>query len=172
MEKKGITLIGMPTSGKTTIGREIAQRLQWPLLDIDQYMEAKESMALGDVIAGKGPAYTLNLETEFIHSINLMNTVVSTPGSIIYNDVLGKLQKETQIFWLDVSLDEVKRRLSIDPNPLRIETIIGAKEKGIDRLYAERVPLYRNWAQYVIACAGKDASKIASEVVSLSSDSQ
>lgn len=172
MGKKGITLIGMPTSGKTTIGREVAQRLRWPLLDIDQCMEAKESMALGDVIASKGPTYALNLETEFIHSTNLMNTVVSTPGSIIYNDVLSKLKKETKIFWLDISLDEVKRRLSVDPNPLRIETIIGVKEKGIDRLYAERTPLYRNWAQYVIACAGKDAGQIASEVILLSGDSQ
>lgn len=165
MERKGITLIGMPTSGKTTIGREIAQRLRWPLLDIDQCIEKQEGMALGEVIASKGPEYALNQETEFIHVTNLLSTVVSTPGSIIYNDVLGKLQSETHIYWLDVTLDEVKRRLSEDPNPRRIETIIGAKEKGLDRLYAERTPLYQKWAQYVISCAGKDASQIASEII-------
>jgi shikimate kinase len=168
MEKKGITLIGMPTSGKTTIGREIAQRLRWPLLDIDQCIEKQEGMALGEVITNKGSEYALNLETEFIHGTNLLNTVVSTPGSIIYNDVLGKLQSETRIYWLDVTLDEVKRRLSEDPNPRRLETIIGAKEKGLDLLYAERTPLYRKWAQFVISCAGKDVTQIASEVISLS----
>lgn len=167
MEKKGITLIGMPTSGKTTIGREVAQRLRRPLLDIDQCIEEHEGLALVDVIAKKGAEYTLNLETEFINSTPLMNTVVSTPGSIIYNDVLETLKRQTDIYWLDVPLDEIRRRLQVDPNPNRINTIIGVQEKGLDGIYAERIPLYRKWAKYVIGCVGKNASQIAIEIIQL-----
>lgn len=167
MEQKGISLIGMPTSGKTTIGKIVAERLSWPLLDVDKWMEQQEGMPLADVIETKGVDYTLDLETHCLQNTILYETVVSTPGSILYNHVLGTLQAQTEIVWLDVPYKEIERRLATDPNPNRINTIIGVKEKGLERLYNERVPLYKKWAKFVIDCTAKDSFEIATEVISI-----
>lgn len=167
MEQKGISLIGMPTSGKTTIGKVVAERLSWPMLDVDRWMEQQEGIPLADVIETKGVDYTLELETHCLQNASLYETVVSTPGSIIYNHVLGTLQAQTDIVWLDVPYKEIERRLAIDPNPNRINTIIGVKEKGLERLYNERVPVYKKWAKFIIDCTAKDPFEIAAEVISI-----
>lgn len=167
MEQKGITLIGMPTSGKSTIGAVIAERLQWPMLDVDRWMEAKMHMPLGKIIETIGTEETLALETDCLIQADLHQVVVSTPGSIIYNDVYDVLASQTDIVWLNVPVEEVERRLRTDPDPNRADQIIGIKEKGLAKLFAEREPLYRKWsaAGYVISCAFKDASGIATEII-------
>ncbi len=167
MEKKGITLIGMPTSGKSTIGRHLAERLRWPMLDVDRWMEEHEAMPLAQILAVKSIEYALDLETRCLREANLYETVVSTPGSIIYNDVLEPLQRQTDIVWLNVSLAEVRHRLDTDPDPDRKDQIIGIKEKGLEGLFNERMPLYRKWSigGYVIDCAGKSQLDITSEII-------
>lgn len=166
MERKGITLIGMPTSGKSTIGAELAKRLDWPMLDVDRWMEHHEGMPLGDVIAKKGDKYTLDLETQCLRESDLHQVIVSTPGSIIYSDAAKEpLEIQTNIFWLNVSLDEVRKRLETDPDPNRQNQIIGIKEKGLDGLYVERTPKYSAWARYVIECATKDINEITDEII-------
>lgn len=167
MEKKGITLIGMPTSGKSTIGRVIAEKLEWPMLDVDRWMEEKMHMPLAQIIQTIGTEETLALETGCLTETNLRQIVVSTPGSVIYNDVYDALAAQTDIVWLNVALDEVERRLKTDPDPNRADQIIGIKQKGLAGLYAEREPLYRQWsaAGYVIDCASKDVPQIADEII-------
>lgn len=166
MRRKGITLIGMPASGKSTIGKELAKSLNIPMLDVDRWMEKQEGgTPLWQVIRTKGAEYVLSLETGCIRDQDLYGKIISTPGSIIYNDVLKPLQEQTYIVYLSVSLAEIERRLSIDTE--RQGEIIGIKEKGLDGLFAERTPLYEEWAQYVIDCDGKSQADITAEVIAL-----
>ncbi len=161
--RPGITLIGMPTCGKSTIGRILSKKLGMPMLDVDRWMEQQEDMLLPEIIRTKGAEYVLALESSCVRDYDLRETIVSTPGSIIYNDVLEPLQRQTRIVWLDVPLDEIRKRLGNDTE--RQGEIIGIKEKGLDGLFNERVPLYRQWAQYVIDCKNKTADDIANEVI-------
>lgn len=167
MERKGITLIGMPTSGKSTIGKALAERLQWPLLDVDRWMETQMGRPLAEIIE-EDTCGALDLETACLMSANLHQVVVSTPGSVIYNGdaVRNKLQMETDVVWLDVPLQVVEHRLATDPNPNRASQIIGIKEKGIAGLYAERRPLYMSWMKYNILADGhKTVDNLVDEVV-------
>jgi len=163
MKRKGITLIGMPASGKSTIGKELSAKLGLPLLDVDQWMEEHEGMPLRDIIRTKGAEYTLNLETSCIRDQDLHETIVSTPGSIIYNDVLDALEEQTHIIWLNAPLSLLQERLAPDVNNER--GIIGLEEKGLDGLFAERMPLYEKWAQYTIDCGGKEQAAIVAEAI-------
>lgn len=160
--RKGLALIGMPASGKSTVSRELARLLGWPLLDVDQWMEEHESLPLREIIAIKGKEYTLNLETDCIRNTDLRKTVLSTPGSIIYNDILDVLQRQTHIVWLDVPFPVIEERLAPDVDNKR--GIIGLKEKGLRKLYDERRPLYEKWATHVVECGNKDISAIVQEV--------
>lgn len=169
MSEKGITLIGMPTSGKSTIGRVVAERLGWEMLDVDRWMESEQRMPLAEILDSIGPEKTLELETACLTKTSLYRKIVSTPGSVIYNGekVYDALARQTDIVWLDVPLDEIDRRLRTDPDPNRADQIIGIKEKGLNGLFAERKPLYEQWsaAGYVINCAFKDIPEIASEII-------
>lgn len=165
MKERGITLIGFPASGKSTIGRHVARLTGYEMLDIDRWMEQQEGMPLSQVIREKGVEYTLDLETKSVMGRDMHETLVSTPGSIIYNDVYDHLAAQTDIVWLDVPFDELQRRLENDAEHMR--EIIGIREKGLDGLFTERRPLYKKWARFVIECAGKSAGDIACEVVDL-----
>lgn len=162
MERKGISLIGFPASGKSTIGKVVARMVDMPYLDIDRWIDEVEGRPLSEVIRERGAEYTLNLETKCIRGRDLRNTLVSTPGSIIYNDVYDHLSEQTEIVWLNVPTADLRSRLECDEEHMR--EVIGLKEKGFDKLYAERAPLYRKWAKYVIDCAGKDVDQIAGEI--------
>lgn len=163
MKRKGISLIGMPASGKSTIGKALSQSLNAPLLDVDQWMEKHESMPLRKIIESKGKDYTLDLETSCLKDRDLHGVVVSTPGSIIYNDVLDVLRSQTHIVWLNVPFDVIEERLAPDVDNKR--GVIGLKEKGLRRLFDERTPHYAEWATHVIDCGSKDADDIVDEIL-------
>ncbi len=163
MKQKGITLIGMPASGKSTIGRQLSKALDLPLLDIDSEMEQREGMPMREIIANRGAEATLDVETNFIRSQNLYKTIVSTPGSIVYNDVLDILREQTHIVWLNVPKQTIAKRLDADIEPKR--QIIGLEQKGFDVLFSERTRLYKEWATYTIDCQGKDVAGIVREII-------
>lgn len=165
MKRKGISLIGMPASGKSTIGRELSQTLGFPLLDIDKWMEEHENLPLKQAILQKGVAYILALESRCVRELDLHETIVSTPGSIIYNDVVEPLRMQTNIVWLNVPFETFEKRLAPDVNNER--GIIGLAEKGLRCLYEERLPLYQQWAQYTIDCENKQQYEITQEIIDL-----
>lgn len=168
MKRKGISLIGMPASGKSTIGRELSRTLGMPLLDIDKWMEEHEGMPLKQAIMQRGAAYILALESRCVRELDLHEMIVSTPGSIIYNDVVEPMRQQTNIVWLNVPYEDIERRLAPDVHNER--GIIGLAEKGLRRLYEERLPLYQRWAQYTIDCAGKQQQEITQEIIDLFSN--
>lgn len=160
---KGITLIGMSGSGKSTIGQVIAERLNMPLIDVDRWIEKHEGMPLAEVIERKGDEFELNLEMECIKGQSLLNTIVSPPGSVIYTDAYDTLAQQTHIVWLNVPHDILRERIMTDPERQRL--ILGLKEKGVDGLLNERIPLYNKWADYTIDCADKTVDQVANEVI-------
>lgn len=153
----------MPASGKSTIGKRLARTLDIPLIDIDSEMEHLEGMPMSEMIATKGAEETLAIETSFIHSKDLHGTVVSTPGSIVYNDVLDVLRGQTYIVWLNVSKQIIAKRLDTGVNRRRI---IGLEQKGFDVLFSERTRLYKKWATHTVDCDDKNVATIVHEIIS------
>jgi shikimate kinase len=162
--RKGITLIGMPASGKTTISKELAEALGWPLVDVDHEMARMENLAtVGDIIRVKGSAYALELEEAFLNSYDLREKVISPPGSIIYTNNLAKVEAETEIFYLDVPIHTLAERLAEDPENRR--GVIGLLESGLHALYEERRPLYLQWAKHRLPVGDMSALEIRDEIL-------
>lgn len=160
---KGITLIGMPGAGKSTIGKQLAKKLKFKFVDLDILIKQKEGRSHAKILEQDGAKELLRLENLYTIDSDLSKTVFSPGGSIIYSKpAMEKLEKETMIFYLDMSLGKIRKRLGKN---LNTRGIVGLADKGLDGLFKERAPLYRKYAHYVIDCSVIGDKTIANEIL-------
>jgi shikimate kinase len=163
VKERGITLIGMPGSGKSTIGRDVSAIIHYSFLDIDEWMIKKEGASIRHIIDTKGTSYLLSLEAKAIYDNELFEKVISPPGSIIYTDTFEKIKKQTRVIWLKNSYDTIVERLAQDPKNAR--GVIGLENHGLKKIYNERTPMYETWADHIIKADNKTVEEIISEVL-------
>ena len=107
-----IFLIGFMASGKTTVGRLLAERLDWAFVDLDKVIEDAAGKTVPDIFAAEGEAGFRKRETEALREVaKSRKTVVATGGGAPCRDEnLEAMLEEGRVFWLDVSPEEAVRR--------------------------------------------------------------
>ena len=150
-----IVLIGMPGSGKSTIGVILAKRLGYDFVDTDNLISDREKTTLQDIIDKKGVSEFLKIEGIVGEELNIDNTVIATGGSMVFSDsAMKNLLKESKCVFIDVPLPEIKRRVkNIDTRGIAME-----KDDTLDTLYEKRMPKYREYADITVEV--KQNSKI------------
>lgn len=151
-----ITLIGMPGAGKSTIGVILAKSLLCDFTDTDLIIQKKTGKSLCDIIDQRGTEGFLELENDIVCSQSFENAVIATGGSVVYGEeAMAKLKKISTVVFLDVSVSELEKRLS------NIKTRGVAMKKGttVKELYAERLPLYKKYADITLDCTGLTAEE-------------
>lgn len=94
--KDKIFLMGMPGSGKTTIGKKLAKSMNYEFIDLDQFIEKSENCSINDIFRHQGEDYFRNAETKYISEIALKKekTVISLGGGTpCFNDNMNLLLK-------------------------------------------------------------------------------
>src|SRR3989344_8595530 len=108
----GITLIGMPGSGKSTVGKILAEKLSYQFIDLDKLILEKEGKSHDRILAEKGEQALKKTEERLTLELNIAKTIFAPGGSIVYSyPAMEKLAKESQIFYLYLPLEEIKKRL-------------------------------------------------------------
>ena len=159
---RGITLIGMPGAGKSTIGKQLAKKLDYYFLDLDVLIKEKEGQTHAAIAKSKGDTELLRLEEEYALGLTLDKTVFSPGGSIVYSEpAMDKLRKETEIFYLELPFTEIQRRLG---RGAKDRGIIGLAEKGLRGLYDERSVLYKKFADHIINCHRVSDEDVVKEI--------
>lgn len=150
-----IVLIGMPGSGKSTIGVILAKRLGYDFVDTDNLISDREKTTLQDIIDKKGVSEFLKIEGIVGEELNIDNTVIATGGSMVFSDsAMKNLLKDSKCVFIDVPLPEIKRRVkNIDTRGIAME-----KDDTLDTLYEKRMPKYREYADIIVEV--KQNSKI------------
>lgn len=150
-----IVLIGMPGSGKSTIGVILAKRLGYDFVDTDNLISDREKTTLQDIIDKKGVSEFLKIEGIVGKELNIDNTVIATGGSMVFSDsAMKNLLKNSKCVFIDVPLPEIKRRVkNIDTRGIAME-----KDDTLDTLYEKRMPKYREYADITVEV--KQNSKI------------
>lgn len=161
--KTKISLIGMPSAGKSTVGAELAKKLNCRFLDLDHMVEVKENESLISILEKKGGKFFLDIEYKFLLEIeDNESVVISTAGSIIYHqEAIEWLKIYTTVVFLDTPLTTIESRLSQKP-----KAVVGLKEKGLERLWNERIPIYNKYADITITTVGKTTEEIVNEIIS------
>jgi len=160
---KGITLIGMPGVGKSTVCKLLASELQWNFIDVDELIYQLRGISHDEFLKVHGEEALKNLEEKLTLEQNLINSVFSPPGSIIFSKkAMNKIKDETKVFYLKSSLDKIIKQLGdkIDKNG-----IIGLAENGIEGVYLEREPIYNSYADEIINAEELDAERICRLII-------
>ncbi len=109
--KENVTLIGMPGSGKTTIGQYLARHWGWTFLDTDHFIEQSEGKRLEEIIDVVGFDEFLQIEARYVQKVAGSKQVISTGGSVIYVDVaMQHLRSISTVVYLDVPVAELEQR--------------------------------------------------------------
>ncbi|OPY20050.1 MAG: shikimate kinase [Methanomethylovorans sp. PtaU1.Bin093] len=159
-----ITLIGMPGSGKTSIGREVARILGYDFVDIDQLVRKKAGLPLQDIIDTKGDEALVQLEEKVVLGLSIGDGIVISPGgSIVYSDkAMDRLKERTIIIFLHTPLSRVKQQINNQDS----RGIVGLKGRSFEKLFAERFPLYQKYADMSIDIGDRDTvSSVAAKIV-------
>jgi len=163
MNVKGITLVGMPGSGKSTAGKALAKSLGWDFIDLDIYIKEKTGRGHEVILDEDGEKALLALEENFTLGIDLNRVVFSPGGSIIYSRAaMKKLKEETLVVYLETPLAEVKKRLA---GIIHRRGIVGLKEKGIARLFKERTRVYKKTSDLTVKSGNKSPAETAAEII-------
>ena len=164
---KNVVLIGMPGSGKSTVGVVLAKKLGYRFLDSDLVIQETCGKLLYQLIDEKGEAGFLMLENEINASIIADHTVIATGGSAVYGkDAMSHFFKMGQIVYLKLPYEELKERLG----DLHERGVVLKEGYTLLELYEERVPLYERYAGVVIECSGKSIRQVVEEIAAQITD--
>jgi shikimate kinase len=161
MDNNNIILIGMPGSGKSTVGVVLAKRLGYEFVDSDLVIQKKTGKKLHELIAENGIEGFWKLENDVNASLSPENCIIATGGSAVYGDeAMRHLREIGTVVYLKISYEELKERLG-DLNERGVTLRSGQSLKD---LYDERIPLYEKYAGLTIECDGKQLWKIVAEI--------
>jgi len=163
---KNLTLTGMMGVGKTTIGKNLAKKLKYNFVDIDKLIEKNEGTSINLIFKNKSESYFRKIESEItLNELKKNKLVISLGGGAFLNNNIRKnVKKLSTSFWLDVSVDELVKRLkNSNQRPLLHKKNIGDVLK---KIYFERKKIY-NEADYRIKCKSLKPGEIVEKILNL-----
>ncbi len=160
--KRNIVLIGMPSSGKTTLGKALAKELNFDFVDTDDLITKKEKMEITEIFAQKGEEEFRKIESEVIKEISsLQGSVIATGGGAVLNSRNTELLKENGVLiFLDRNIENL---ITTDSRPL------SSNKADLQKRYNERYNIYRQSADFIINADGdiKQNLNLLKEVINI-----
>lgn len=161
---KNIIFIGMPASGKSTVGVVVAKRLGYGFVDTDLLIQAQEKKLLKEIIAEVGNEGFLEIENQVNRDVNVERCVISPGGSVVYcEEAMNHYKGIGTIIYLKVSFDTINHRISNAKN----RGVVLKEGQTLKDLYNERTALFEKYADYTISEEGLSLEETIDEVLEL-----
>ncbi len=157
-----IILIGMPGSGKSTIGVILAKLTSRSFVDTDVLIQTSQGRSLQDIVDREGYLALRAIEEKVILGLNCRNHVIATGGSAVYSEAaMTHLKKNGMVVFLNVRLDTIKARV----RDLGTRGLAKRPDQSIDDLFAERYALYRKYADVTIDCTYQEHEDACARII-------
>ena len=159
------SLVGLPGSGKTTVGRQLARRLSLPFVDTDQAIEARLGCSIREFFEREGESRFRDIESEVIEALVAEGSkVLSTGGGAVLRESNRvNLRSRGRVVYLKSGPEELFKRLRHDSNRplLQVADPLGK----LRELFVYRDPLYREVAHFTLETGRPSVSSLVNMIV-------
>jgi len=160
---KHVYLTGFMGAGKSTVGRALAERLDWLFVDLDDSIEAQQGMAIAEIFASRGEAWFRRLESAALRSLDdSTDAVVATGGGVLSVPENREWMKAHGLaVWLDVSFELVMERLGATDQETRP---LFESESEARELFAKRQSQYGDSDLRIEVLSSHSAAEVAAMI--------
>ena len=146
---KNVILIGMPGTGKSVVGRALAERLGYTFIDADDVIVETAGKTLPEILRTDGLDTFLEIEARVGETMEYENTVIATGGTmVLYEKAMEHLKENGVVVWLETPLSQINDRM---PDDLTDRGIAAPQGMTIRQIYEQREPLYAKYADLIVA---------------------
>lgn len=161
--KNSISLIGMAGAGKSTVGRELANILNFRLIDSDVLIEEQQGKSLQKILDDEGYIKLREIENSVLKNLHFKEIILSTGGSAVYSDEAMKhIQQNSKVIFLDVSFNEILERVP----SFHDRGFAKAPSQSIEDAFEERQELYNKYSHHIVSNT-EDLHSCVSKIVEL-----
>ena len=162
-----IILCGFMGSGKSTIGKLLAKKLNRNFIDLDDYIVEKRKMKISEIFEKFGEENFRKSETQAVKNVSkLENHIISLGGGTVINHNNVEILKSSgKIIMLDIEPEEVYKRLKNDKSRPLLQT--EDKLKAINDMMNKRLPYYNDAADIKIIVNGKQKEEVLEEILKI-----
>ena len=160
-----LSLVGLPGSGKTTVGRQLARRLRLRFVDSDHAIEERLGCSIREFFEREGEPKFRDIEEEIIATLTLEpNSIVSTGGGVILREMNRKhLRERSHVIYLKSTPEELFRRLRHDSNRPLLQ--VADPMSRLRDLFEQRDPLYREVSHFILETGRPSVSTLVNMIV-------
>jgi shikimate kinase len=163
-EKTNIVLIGMPGSGKSTVGIILAKMTSKDFIDTDVLIQTREGRTLQDIVDKDGHMVLREIEERVLLTIDANNQIISTGGSAAYSEpAMNHLHSKGVIVFLHADLATLQQRIG----NFESRGIAKKADQTFEDLYRERYSLYTHYADVTVESGGFTQEQVSSEIIRL-----
>ena len=146
---KNLILIGMPGTGKSVVGRALAERLGYAFVDVDDLIVEESGKTLPEILRTEGLEAFLETEARVGVAVSYENTVIATGGSMVLSDAaMTNLRQNGVTVWLETPISQISDRM---PEDLTDRGVAAPPGMTIRDIYRQRQPLYAKYADVIVA---------------------
>ena len=139
----------MPGTGKSVVGRALAERLGYTFIDADDVIVETAGKTLPEILRTDGLDTFLEIEARVGETMEYENTVIATGGSmVLYEKAMEHLKENGVVVWLETPLSQINDRM---PDDLTDRGIAAPQGMTIRQIYEQREPLYAKYADLIVA---------------------
>jgi shikimate kinase len=159
-----IFLVGMPGAGKTTVGRQLARRLQRNFIDADHEIEARTGVRIPLIFDIEGELGFRDREAKVIAEFaTRKDLVVATGGgAVLRPENRAAMRQGGTVIYLNATPELLYERTKLDPNRPLLQ--VEDPRRKLDELFAQRDPLYRDVADIVVNSLGGSIGQLVRQV--------
>jgi shikimate kinase len=157
-----IVLVGMPGSGKSTVGVILAKRASMDFVDTDILIQCSEGRSLQDIVDTEGHMVLRRIEERVLLRLECRNHVIATGGSAVYSQAaMEHLRAGGVIVFLEVDLATLEARI----HDYETRGLAKRPDQTMEDLFDERSTLYSKYADLTVHCAGMTLEEICLSIL-------